>query len=325
MKVIINKENMAGMRILGCVGLFVLVMSCKSKQGILPITDEQVQIEFGELGDMESESEVPEEEESVMKIEAITDEDVEAELGGPRQYKAPRKADRAPAYRTTAVAADEPINAALLLETGQVVLSDSESSIMLDEVEVVGILRTEQFAIPPVLSAPIAYLRKQRPASAPLMREIKIRSYSPLTITDKVFFAKEMKVKAIDIKDQRLYSYIKDRLGDPYKKDRLDHLTLMQNLYQEVYDISFPRTTSKAILTNYTEGQIHYTKDMGEGDLLFFRFRDRGKPYTHVGIYLKNKRFLTVTPAGGVEIASLRDRMWRNGYIGRGRVKNLKH
>src|SRR5690606_17901454 len=113
---------------------------------------------------------------------------------------------------------------------------------------------------------------------------------SPITIEDKVFFAKELRIKAIDVDDPKLYSYIKKRLGDPYQTDRVDHLTLMQNLYSKVYEIDFPRTASKAILTNYTDGQIHYTKDMKEGDLLFFRFKDHGKPYTHVGIYLKNKR-----------------------------------
>src|SRR5690606_38634008 len=103
----------------------------------------------------------------------------------------------------------EPINAALLLDSGQVVLSDSESSIMLDEVEVVGILRTEQFALPPVLAAPLGYLRSYRPKSAPLTREVKVRDYSPITIEDKVFFAKELRIKAIDVDDPKLYSYIK--------------------------------------------------------------------------------------------------------------------
>ncbi|MGS2763994.1 C40 family peptidase [Sinomicrobium sp. M5D2P9] len=316
---------MTSARIIVCVWLLVLVVSCKSQQAVIPITDELVKIEFGELGDLDTDDDDPEEEEeSVMEIQAITDDDVQAEFGGPRQ-SSPRPRESSSPVVNTSMAEDEPVNAALLLETGQVVLSDSESSIILDEVEVVGILRTEQFALPPVLSAPLTHMRNYNPKSTPLTREVKVRNYSPITIEDKVFFAKELKVKAIDVNDPKLYSYVKKRLGDPYQKDRVDHLTLMQNLYNEVYEISFPRTASKAILTNYTDGQIHYSKDMKEGDLLFFRFKDRGKPYTHVGIYLKNKRFLTVTPSEGVKIASLRDRMWRAGYIGRGRVKNLKH
>ncbi len=315
---------MTSARIVVCLWLVALGVSCKSQQAIIPITDELVKIEFGELEDIDAEEDDPEKEESVMEIQPITDDDVQAELGGPRHSPPPKKESPSPVVNTSEAEA-EPINAALLLDSGQVVLSDSESSIMLDEVEVVGILRTEQFALPPVLAAPLGYLRSYRPKSAPLTREVKVRDYSPITIEDKVFFAKELRIKAIDVDDPKLYSYIKKRLGDPYQKDRVDHLTLMQNLYSKVYEIDFPRTASKAILTNYTDGQIHYTKDMKEGDLLFFRFKDHGKPYTHVGIYLKNKRFLTVTPKEGVEIANLRDRMWRAGYIGRGRVKNLKH
>lgn len=314
-------------KILGCLWLVVLVVSCKSsQQAIIPITDELVQMEFGELEDLDEEKEAAVEtgeEESYMALEPITDKDVRAELDGESSTPAPSP-PRQTTSTTGTVPEKEPMNAALLLETGQVVLSDSESSIMLDEVEVVGIIRSTQYPLDPIVPGNISGLKSHGARSAPLVEEVKVKGYSPLKIEDKIFFGEELKVKPLEVKNAQLYAYIKDRLGTPYRKDRMDHLTLMQNLYREVYEVSFPRTTSKAILTNYTEGQIHYTRDMKEGDLLFFRFRDRGRPYTHVGIYLKNKRFLTVTPSGGVEIVNLRDRMWRKGYIGRGRVKNMK-
>lgn len=318
-------------RVLGCLWLVVLVVSCKSsQQAIMPITDDQVEIEFGKLGDLEEEEEKKEpssgQEEETMTVEVITDEDVQAELGGTGNASStPPPRRRTPPVATTITAMpEEGMNEALLLETGQVVLEDSESAIALDEVEVVGIIRPTQYPLDPIVPQKITSLNNHGARSAPLVREVRVRSYSPLTIEDKMFFAKQLKVKPLEIKDAQLYSYIKGRLGDPFKKDRMDHLTLMQNLYGKVYEVNFPRTTSKAILTNYTEGKIHYTKDMEEGDLLFFRMKDGRRPYTHIGIYLKNKRFLTVTPSGGVEIANLRDRLWKGTYIGRGRVKNTK-
>ncbi|MBC9798010.1 C40 family peptidase [Sinomicrobium weinanense] len=316
-------------RVLVGLWLVVLGVSCKSSQlGIIPITDEQVQIEFGELGDLEEEEKEPseEEEEETMAIEAITDEDVQEELGG-TGYTAstPPPPRTSPATTTTvAMPEEEPINAAILLEGGQVVLENEETAIELEEVEVVGIVHPTQYPLAPIEPEQLAFLGSHGAKSAPLLKEVKVRSYSPLTIEDKIFFAKQLKVKPLEIKDAQLYSYIKDRLGDQFQKGRLDHLTLMQNLYGKVYDVNFPRTASKAILRNYTEGKIHYTKDMKEGDLLFFRLTKSRRLYTHVGIYLQNKRFLTVTPSGGVEIASLKDRLWKGAYIGRGRVKNMK-
>ena len=323
---------MVHVRVLVFLAMIVMVVSCKTSKSVIPITDEYVNMEFGELGDMNEGEEEDTEDESYIIIAPITDEDVEEEFGesegvaaatpAPVPQRVP--ATRGPVVNTAPPVVDtEPLNAAIELETGQLLLSDSGSSIMLDEVEVVGIRREEQFALGSLSGFQLVYLKETEARSSPLVKEVKVRGYSPITIEDRIYFGKRLKVKPIRISNARLYSFVKENLGKPYRENYLDHLTLMQNLYQKVYEVSFPRTTSKAILGNYTEGKIHYTRDMAEGDLLFFRLRgNKGGPYTHIGIYLQNNRFLTVTPSGGVEITNLRNREWRTAYIGRGRVKN---
>ena len=55
-------------------------------------------------------------------------------------------------------------------------------------------------------------------------------------------------------------------------------------------------------------------KDLQTGDLLFFN--ERGKKYSHVGIYLENDTFVHATSTGGlVRKDSLQDRYWKDHFI----------
>lgn len=55
-------------------------------------------------------------------------------------------------------------------------------------------------------------------------------------------------------------------------------------------------------------------RDMQTGDLLFFA--ERGKKYSHVGIYLKNDTFVHAPSTGGqVRTESLEDPYWKNSFV----------
>jgi cell wall-associated NlpC family hydrolase len=55
-------------------------------------------------------------------------------------------------------------------------------------------------------------------------------------------------------------------------------------------------------------------KDMRTGDLLFFN--ERGKKYSHVGIYLENETFVHAPGTGGrVRKESLEDPHWKSSFI----------
>ncbi len=55
-------------------------------------------------------------------------------------------------------------------------------------------------------------------------------------------------------------------------------------------------------------------KDMKTGDLLFFN--ERGKKYSHVGIYLENDTFVHAPGTGGrVRKESLEDPYWKSSFV----------
>jgi lipoprotein Spr/probable lipoprotein NlpC len=56
-----------------------------------------------------------------------------------------------------------------------------------------------------------------------------------------------------------------------------------------------------------------------EGDLVFFR-RGPKQPIYHVGIYLKNNKFVHSASNGGVRISSLKESYYSRNYYAAGRV-----
>ena len=59
--------------------------------------------------------------------------------------------------------------------------------------------------------------------------------------------------------------------------------------------------------------------EVKEGDLVFFR-RGPGQPIYHVGIYLKNNKFIHSATNGGVHISSLKEQLLQRNYYAAGRV-----
>ena len=119
-------------------------------------------------------------------------------------------------------------------------------------------------------------------------------------------YSEIMGVKERDIQNGRLYAFIEQWTGTPYKfggqnKDGIDCSGLTQLLQQEVYGIKVPRMTSQQI------GVIKrkYEEDLKEGDLVFFDFD--GKQFSHVGVYLQNGWFVHASTRKGVMVARLHD------------------
>jgi probable lipoprotein NlpC len=128
------------------------------------------------------------------------------------------------------------------------------------------------------------------------------------SIADK--YSQLLGVNKSDIQNGRLYAFIDQWYGTPYKfggmdKDGVDCSGLTVLLEQQVYGIILPRTTSQQINVIKRE----YEEDMKEGDLVFFDFD--GKKFSHVGVYLQNGYIVHASSTKGVIIVPLHGSMYK--------------
>ncbi len=110
-------------------------------------------------------------------------------------------------------------------------------------------------------------------------------------------------------------------IGVPYKwggsspDTGFDCSGLIRFLYAQI--------TGQALHGNAAEisrvGEIIDQSDLQPGDLVFFNTLRR--PFSHVGIYLGDSRFVHAPSRGGaVEIVDMRQRYWKNRYNGARRL-----
>jgi probable lipoprotein NlpC len=120
-------------------------------------------------------------------------------------------------------------------------------------------------------------------------------------------YASLMGVKRNDIQNGRLYSFIEEWLGAPYRfggmgKDGVDCSGLVFLLQLQVYDQPLPRTCAMQVNTIKRK----YEEELKEGDLVFFDFD--GKQFSHVGVYLQNGYIVHASTRRGVVVVRLHDR-----------------
>lgn len=129
-------------------------------------------------------------------------------------------------------------------------------------------------------------------------------------------YAALLEVSEREILNEKLYKFIDEWMGAPnvpggMKKNGIDCSGFAILLQKEIFDKNLPRTArqmAEAVKRKY-ENQLE------EGDLVFFNFN--GQPFNHVGIYLKNNRFVHVSTTKGVIVSNLKD-SWYYKYFSRG-------
>lgn len=150
-----------------------------------------------------------------------------------------------------------------------------------------------------------------------------------LKLSDEVLKIREkyaiiLEVMPKDIRDYRLYSYIDDWLGTPYKQQMLekqvgvDASYFVQALFSDVYNETFSKTPD-GIFRSKSIQLFTGRTFLKEGDILFFRY-DKFHPVSDVGIYLHNDRILACT-ARGLNIYDFNDEYFQLRYVAAGRLK----
>ncbi len=133
-------------------------------------------------------------------------------------------------------------------------------------------------------------------------------------------YAAKLGVAESEIKNEKLYQFINEWYGVPYKysgkdKSGIDCSGLTSVLYLNVYKKNISSNT-KALV-----GEVKKINesDLREGDLVFFN--TNGKSISHVGVYLQNHKFVHASTKKGVMISDMTEPYFKKTYVSSGRVK----
>lgn len=128
----------------------------------------------------------------------------------------------------------------------------------------------------------------------------------------------------IDLNDNhRLYIEVSHWIGVPYKNgghsiNGTDCSGLTYSICKTVYHKTLKRNSEQQRTLNCQK--INKSK-LAEGDLVFFHNGKDKRTANHVGIYLKNNRFIHASTSRGVIVSSLSEPYYRKCYMQSGRIK----
>lgn len=124
------------------------------------------------------------------------------------------------------------------------------------------------------------------------------------------------------VKKPELLATVNEWLGTPYRlggtsKNAVDCSAFTMNVYSQAYRMNIPRTSDGQYL-QYGRSAVD-DRARQEGDLIYFNTLHNGKPVSHVGIWLDEKRFVHASSSKGVVISSINDTYYRTRYVGANR------
>ena len=132
-----------------------------------------------------------------------------------------------------------------------------------------------------------------------------------------------LNVPVEEVTDTKMVETIESWYGTRYRfggsdRNGIDCSAFAQTFIAAVYNISLPRTS----IDQYHQSKRVHKSDLQEGDLVFFATRGRGSSrVSHVGVYLRNNKFVHAATSGGVMISDLNEMYYAQHFVGGGIVK----
>lgn len=125
-----------------------------------------------------------------------------------------------------------------------------------------------------------------------------------------------------DLTDMKLLGFMETWYGTKYRyggNDRsgIDCSGFSKEFISSLYNLTVPRTSSE----QYKQTERLKKTELREGDLVFFYTRGRRNGVSHVGVYLRNNKFVHASTSTGVVINDLDDQYYLQNYAGAGRVR----
>ncbi len=124
--------------------------------------------------------------------------------------------------------------------------------------------------------------------------------------------------------NQILYTHLSEWHGTPYQyganeiNTGTDCSGFISKVYANIYDLELPRTAQA--MYDYVE-KIN-DNDLQTGDLLFFRTGKTDR-ITHVGIYLKDGKFMHASSFHGVTVSNLEKEYYQKRFAGAARHQDM--
>lgn len=145
-------------------------------------------------------------------------------------------------------------------------------------------------------------------------------SADPQEMALKKKYAGLMGVQEKDITNIALYKFIDNWYGAPYKsagksKAGVDCSGFVSILCGQVFN----KTVGGPSTAIFKSCNVISEKNLEEGDLVFFKINS--DKISHVGVYLKNRRFVHASTHKGVIINSLDEAYYSKYFYKAGRIK----
>lgn len=138
----------------------------------------------------------------------------------------------------------------------------------------------------------------------------------------EIFYENLSRIPGIGLdgtEDRELLLMIDEWVGTPYRmggcsKSGIDCSCLVKTIFEDVYGISLSRT-SRSI---FKESERISKEELREGDIICFR--NRSKRISHIGIYLKDGKFVHASRKYGVTVSDMNKQYFKKRYAGAGRI-----
>lgn len=147
-----------------------------------------------------------------------------------------------------------------------------------------------------------------------------LKEAEPLEPAEEEYYVKKLGLRFKNPEYKQLVETASKWIGTPYRygnssRKGTDCSGFVASIYRDVYGIDLSRSSRSM----FQDVKHVDRENMRTGDLVFFR-RSSREPIFHVGIYLKNNKFVHAATSGGVMVSSLKEPYYRNYFYAAGRV-----
>jgi cell wall-associated NlpC family hydrolase len=144
---------------------------------------------------------------------------------------------------------------------------------------------------------------------------------APLSLPNK--YANLLGVAPTELTNTLLLSQLEKWYGTQYcfggsTDSCIDCSSFTQVILRDVYNVKIPRNSQQ----QFDASTKIETKNLKEGDLVFFNTVSASMIITHVGVYVCNNKFAHASTSKGVTISDLSEKYYTKAFRGAGRFIN---